>query len=67
MTEFPDFYNHLGECNGDTILSKKNFFMMVDTNPDDVKDSQTRLEMVRYEASTSMAFQRMSSRAGSVI
>ncbi len=50
MTEFPDFYNHLGECNGDTILSKKNFFMMVDTNPDDVKDSQTRLEMVRYEA-----------------
>ncbi|MEI3111108.1 MAG: AAA family ATPase [Oscillospiraceae bacterium] len=24
--------------------------MMVDTNPDDVKDSQTRLEMVRYEA-----------------
>lgn len=50
MTEFPDFYNYLGECNGDTILSKKTFFMMVDTNPDDVKDLQTRLEMVRYEA-----------------
>lgn len=50
MTEFPDFYNHLGECNAETLLSKKTFFMMVDVDPDDMKDAQNRIAMVQYEA-----------------
>ena len=50
MTEFPDFYNHLGECNAETILSPKTFLMMVDVDPDNTKDAQNRTEMVRYEA-----------------
>ena len=50
MTEFPDFYNYLGECNAETILSPKTFFMMVDVDPDNTKDAQNRTEMVRYEA-----------------
>ena len=47
MTEFPDFYNYLGECNAETILSPKTFFMMVDVDPDNTKDAQNRIEMVR--------------------